>query len=101
MKTINKVLLSVATVTTVLAPLVPKNININVNMEAAGIKKEHPYQIVQTQCDLRGTSITESGMQVCEYTCRGGDKATIYKTFRSNAMHCSQTTTERVKQTKR
>ena len=90
-----------AAVTTVLAPLVPKSININVNMETGGIKQERPYQIVETQCDLRGTSITESGMQVCEYTCRGGDKATIYKTFRSNSMHCSQTTTERVKQTKR
>jgi hypothetical protein len=103
MKTINKVLLSVATVTTVLAPLVPKNININVNLaaEAPGIKKERPYQIVDTQCDLRGTSITDSGMQVCEYACRGGDKITVYKTFRSNAMSCPKTTTERVKQTKR
>jgi len=101
MKTINKVLLGMAAVTTVLAPLVPKNININVNMQDTGVKQERPYQILQTQCDLRATSVTNSGMQVCEYTCRGGDKATIYKTFRSNAMHCSQTTTERVKQTKR
>jgi hypothetical protein len=103
MKTINKVLLGMAAVTTVLAPLVPKNININVNLAAqsSGVKKERPYQTVETQCDLRGTSITDSGMQVCEYTCRGGDKVTIYKTFRSNAMHCSQTTTERVKQSKR
>lgn len=90
-----------ATVTTVLAPLVPKIININVNMEAAGVKKERPYQVVETQCDLQGTSITNSGMQVCEYTCRGGDKVTIYKTFRSNAVFCPKTTSERVKQTKR
>jgi hypothetical protein len=101
MKTINKVLLGLATVSTVVAPMLPKNISINVNLAAESTRQERPYQMVETQCDLSGTTTTQTGMQVCEYQCRGGDKITVYKTFRSNAMFCPQTTTERLKKTKR
>ena len=101
MKTINKVLLGLATVSTVVAPMLPKNISINVNLQAESSRPEPPYQMVETRCDLAGTSTTESGMQVCEYQCQGGDKITVYKTFRSNAMFCPKTTTERLKKTKR
>lgn len=99
MKTINKVLLGMATVTTVLAPLVPKNININVNMEST-VKKDYSTQLVKTQCDLAYKTITETGMQVCEYHCRANGRTTIFKTFRNNAAVCEQTIDERVAQSK-
>jgi hypothetical protein len=101
MKTINKVLIGLATVTTVLAPLVPKNINININLESPRAFKEKSYKLVNTTCDLKNNNTTDSGMQVCEYTCRGGDKVTVYKTFRSNAVNCPSTTRENIKETSR
>ena len=103
MKTINKVLIGLATATTILAPLVPKNLNINVNIESPSIvaNKSVPYTTITTKCDLAKKSTTETGMQVCEYKCRDGDKVTVYKTFRTNAVFCSETITEKVKQTKR
>lgn len=101
MKTINKVLLGLATATTIVAPLVPKNININITMEAQVKHKEKPYKLVSTSCDLKGSSTTDNGMQVCEYSCRGGDKVTVYKTFRTNAVSCPSTVHEKVKETSR
>ena len=102
MKTINKVLLGLATASTILAPMVPKNVNININMEAPGLAtKEKPYKLVETQCRLANQSTTNTGMQVCEYHCNDGDKSTVYKTFRSNAMTCPESTQEKVKKTQR
>lgn len=101
MKTINKVLLGLATATTIVAPLVPKNININIIMEAQDVHKEKPYKLMSTTCDLKSKTTTELGMQVCEYSCRDGDKVTIYKTFRTNAVSCPSTVNEKVKQTSR
>ena len=94
-------LLGLATATTIIAPLVPKNINININLESPGTHREKPYKLVNTTCDLKNNNTTESGMQVCEYSCRGGDKVTVYKTFRSNAVNCPATTHENVKETSR
>jgi hypothetical protein len=102
MKTINKVLLGLATASTILAPMVPKNVNININMEAPGLTaKEKPFKLVETQCRLANQSTTPTGMQVCEYHCKDGDKSTVYKTFRSNAVTCPDSTKETVKQTRR
>jgi hypothetical protein len=102
MKTINKVLLGLATATTIVAPLVPKNINVNITMQAQStVHKEKPYKLVSTTCDLKASSTTDLGMQVCEYSCRGGDKVTIYKTFRTNAVSCPNTVHEKVKETSR
>ena len=102
MKTINKVLLGLATATTIVAPLVPKNLNINITMQAQSVaSKEKPYRLVSTACDLKASSTTELGMQVCEYSCRGGDKVTVYKTFRTNAVSCPQIVHEKVKETSR
>ena len=97
MKKLNKFLLGTAAFVTVISPLVPKNVYINVNTPA----KTQQGKLVTSQCDLAYTSITENGMQVCEYHCREGNKATIYKTFRSNAVSCSDTTTEKVQQSKK
>jgi hypothetical protein len=99
MKKINNLLLGVAAVVTVVSPLVPKNLYININSETPHtISKTN---LVSSQCDLTYTSVTDNGMQVCEYHCREGNKATVYKTFRSNAVSCSDTTTEKVQQTKK
>lgn len=102
--TVNKLLIGLATTTAILAPLVPKNVNINITVEAqsTGIKKpELKYAVVQTKCDLVNKTTTEQGMQVCEYKCRGGDKITLYKTYRSNSAFCKETIDESVKQTER
>ena len=88
-----------ATVTTVLAPLVPKNVSINVNV-ASPVKKENSTQLVKTQCDLAYKTVTETGMQICEYHCRANGHTTIFKTFRNNAAVCEQTIDERVAQSK-
>jgi hypothetical protein len=95
-KKLNKLFLGTATVVTLISPLVPKNIYINLNRE-----KVESQKLISSQCDLSYTSVTENGMQVCEYHCRAGNKATIYKTFRSNAVSCPDTTTERVQQSKK
>jgi len=91
--------LGVAAVVTVVAPLVPKNLYININSEST--HKIEKTKLINSQCDLAYTSVTDNGMQICEYHCREGNKATIYKTFRSNAVSCSNTTTEKVQQSKR
>lgn len=97
MKKLNKLFLGTATVTALLSPLVPKNLYINVN-SPTNMEK---VKLVNSQCDLSYTSVTESGMQVCEYHCREGNKATVFKTFRSNAVSCPDTTTEKVQQSKK
>ena len=98
LKKLNKLFLGAATVVTLISPLIPKNLYININSPT-----QHPEKVklVTSQCDLSYTSITESGMQVCEYHCREGNRATIYKTFRSNAVSCADTTTEKVQQSKK
>lgn len=100
MKTVNKWLIGLATVTTIVAPLVPKNVNINVNMEPPA-KKDRSVRLVETQCDLAYKTISETGMQVCEYHCRSAGRTTIFKTFRPNAATCEQTIDERVSQQSR
>ena len=95
----NNFLLGVAAVVTVVSPLVPKNLYININSEPT--HKIEKTKLVNSQCDLAYTSVTDNGMQICEYHCREGNKATIYKTFRSNAVSCSDTTTEKVQQSKK
>ena len=100
MKTINKVLLGLATASTLLAPLVPKNLNINITVGSQSpTLSKSSYTTITTKCDLTSKSTTDSGMQVCEYKCRAGDKITVYKTFRTNAAFCPSTVDEQVKQT--
>lgn len=99
MKKLNKFLLGTAAVVTVISPLVPKNLYINVNTNSTSSMEK--VKLVNSQCDLSYTSVTESGMQVCEYHCREGNKATVFKTFRSNAVSCPDTTIEKVQQSKK
>ena len=99
MKKFNNFLLSVAAVVTVVAPLVPKNLYVTINSEPTHTVSKS--KLVSSQCDLAYTSVTSTGMQVCEYHCREGNKATIYKTFRSNSVSCSNNSTEKVQQSKK
>lgn len=102
--TTNKVLIGLATATAILAPLAPKNVNINITMEAQHISAKNStpaYTIVKTKCDLVNKTTTEQGMQVCEYKCRDGDKMTIYKTYRTNAAFCQSVIDESIKKTGR
>jgi len=100
MKTFNKIILGMAAVTTVLAPLAPKNFSLNINVESPvpAKVKERAYTSTDTQCDLTYTTVTDTGMQVCEYHCRNSKKLTVFKTFRSNAAICPATTTEKIKE---
>lgn len=89
-----------AAVTTVLAPLAPKNFNLNINLESLSPAKvkDQVYTLTDTQCDLKYKTITDTGMQVCEYQCRSRNKVTIFKTFRPNAAVCPSTVTEELKE---
>jgi hypothetical protein len=99
LKTFNKILIGMAAVTTVLAPLAPKNFSLNINLDAPAPAqvKERSYTSTDTQCDLTYKTITDNGLQVCEYHCRNSNKATVFKTFATNAAVCPATTTEKLK----
>ena len=84
-----------AAVTTVLAPLVPKNFNVNINLESPS--RARPYMFVDVDCDLSYKTITDNGVQVCEYQCRDKGKTRVFKTVNTQAM-CSTTVVESTKQ---
>lgn len=97
-----KTLLTIAAVVTVVAPLVPDKININLNIPVtvAG-KPDKPYEIVTTTCYLSDKFKDERNHQVCEYTCTEGDNKKLHKvTYNSGAM-CQSNINERVKKTHR
>jgi hypothetical protein len=97
-----KTILSVAAVVTVITPLIPDQININLNVPVtiAG-RSEKPYEVITTTCNLSGRSNDQSGRQVCEYTCTDGDHKKIHKvTYNTGAM-CHSNISERVKKTQR
>ena len=95
MKIFNKIILGMAAVTTVLAPLVPKNFSVNIDLESPN--KSRPYMFVDVDCDLSYKTITDSGIQVCEYQCRNKEKTRVFKTVNTQAM-CSTTVVESTKQ---
>jgi len=100
MKTINKILLGMATVTTVLAPLAPKNLNVNINFDPPAVSptKEQTYISMNAQCNLTYKTITDTGLQICEYRCQDAEKLTVIKTFRANNAHCPTTTAAHTKE---
>ena len=95
-----KFLITVATVATVVAPLAPKTVTLNINMETKA-KIEKPYTIVNTKCELQQSFLDEKGHQVCSYKCRDGDNITISKTMFNNSMVCQKIIDEKVKKTNR
>ena len=93
MKTFNKVLLGMAAVTTVLAPLAPKSFSVNINLD----QQPPEYISADTQCNLTYTTITSRGVQICEYHCQTSNKTSAFKTFAANNTGCPATTTEKLK----
>ena len=68
MKSINKLLIGLATVTTIVAPLVPKTVNLNISLGGAS-EKSHPKQ-----CSLAYTTYDSQGV-TCGYRCEDGKTA--------------------------
>ena len=96
-----KTILTIAAVVTVVAPLIPEKININLNVPiTVGNRQEKPYEIISTSCKLSDTFVDDKGHQVCEYTCTEGDHRKLSKvTFNSGSM-CQSNIRESVKKTK-
>ena len=99
MKTPHKLLLATATAVSILAPMVPKSVNININVpsSSSNVTKEKSYQMIESRCDLVSNKTTDQGLEVCEYRCREGEHISIFKTFRNNAAICFAIITEKVK----
>lgn len=93
-----KMLVTVATAATVLAPLIPKTVNFNITMEA---KQERPYTEITTQCKLNESFVDNKGHQVCTYKCDDGDNRIVHKVMYSNGLVCRGTIQEQVRKTKK
>lgn len=93
-----KLLLTVATTATIVAPMIPKTVNFNITMEA---KQEKPYTVVTTQCKLDESFLDDKGHQVCSYKCSEGDHRIIHKVMYGNRMICRGTIQEQVRKTNR
>ena len=98
MKSVNKLFLGLATATAILAPLVPKSVNINVNLsaEAPAVTKapKRTQVVVETKCDLVSKTVRD-GKQDCEYMCRGS-QTTIHKAYYSSNGICYSPITEKI-----
>ena len=93
-----KLLLTVATAATVIAPIIPKTVNFNITLEA---KQEKPYKEITTQCKLQESFLDDKGHQVCSYKCGDGDNRIIHRVMYGNRMVCYGTIDERVRKTDR
>ena len=93
-----KMLVTVATAATVLAPLIPKTVNFNITMEA---KQERPYTEISTQCKLNESFVDNKGHQVCTYKCDDGNNRIVHKVMYSNGLVCRGIIQEQVRKTKK
>ena len=91
-----KLLLTAATVATIVAPIIPKTVNFNITMES---KQEKPYTTITTQCKLDESFLDNKGHQVCSYKCGDGDNRIIHRVLYGNRMICTGTIQERVRKT--
>ena len=64
MRTPSKLLLGLTTAATVVAPMVPKTINITINEESAIVARA-----TEPSCRLLATLIDDRGRRFCEYRC--------------------------------
>lgn len=82
-------------------PIVPDSMKISVSMDPPRNRKpEKPYSVVSAACTLKSETISDQGLQVCEYRCNDDNHQIIYKTSRPNVV-CQNTINEQLKQTKR
>lgn len=70
MKSFNKFLIGLATVTTIIAPLVPKTVNLNVSLPTSSEKHR------STQCRLSYKTLNSHGL-ICGYKCENGKNANM------------------------
>jgi hypothetical protein len=86
MKSINKLLIGLATVTTIIAPLVPKTVNLNFSM-SGGLEKPRPKQ-----CSLAYTTYDSQGV-TCGYKCEDGKSANSPTRPYRSSKDCSKSIT--------
>ena len=91
-------MIAVVTTATVLAPYIPKTINLTVNMESKP-KIEKPYSVTTTQCKFQESFVDDRNHQICTYKCNDGDNLVIHKVMYGHGMVCQSTIEERVKKT--
>lgn len=98
-----KVLIGVGTAVTILAPMIPDTVNINLNVpitiQAQMAKKEKPYQVITATCHLSNEKI-QNDVKVCEYTCDSPSRQRIFHTHFYKGATCSKTITEQIKENK-
>ena len=83
MKSINKLLLGLATATTIIAPLVPKTVNFNVSIPSIS-EKHH-----STECRLSYKTLNSRGL-VCGYRCNDGKNANTPTKNYNSSNECSE-----------
>jgi len=98
-----KVLIGVGTAVTILGPMIPDTVNINLSMpitiQAQMGKKEKQYQVITATCKLTDEKISNN-LKVCEYTCDNPSKQRIFHTHFYKGASCSKTITEQIKENK-
>jgi len=98
-----KVLVGIGTAVTILGPMIPDTVNINLNVpitiQSQMAKKEKPYQVITATCNLTNQKI-ENEVKVCEYTCDNASKQRIFHTHFHKGATCSKVIKEQIKENK-
>jgi hypothetical protein len=83
MKSFNKLLIGLATVTTIIAPLVPKTVNLNVSLPTS-LEKHR-----STECRLSYKTLNSHGL-ICGYKCDNGKNANMPNKDYNSPNDCSE-----------
>ena len=83
MKSFNKLLIGLATVTTIIAPLVPKTVNLNVSLPTSSEKHR------STECRLSYKTLNSHGL-ICGYKCDNGKNANMPNKDFNSPNDCSE-----------
>jgi len=93
-----KTLLSIATATAIVSPIV-SNIDFDFKLQVKS-KERVETTVVDTTCNLVNKKYSDN-LLVCEYVCKAGDKSTIQKIYYRSYSSCQTEIHERIKLTKR
>lgn len=98
-----KILVGVGTAVTILGPMIPDTVNINLNMpitiQAQMAKKEKPSQVITATCHLTNEKISNN-LKVCEYVCDSSSSQRIFHTHFYKGATCSKVVREEIKENK-
>jgi hypothetical protein len=83
MKSINKLLIGLATVTAIIAPLVPKTVTFNVLLPTSSEKHR------STECRLSYKTLNSHGL-ICGYKCDNGKNANMPNKDFNSPNDCSE-----------